>query len=220
MSLFFLTQGCTFILSGSLTDVLGSRRVFLSGCFLQTVCYLATGLAQSGAQLIASRIVSGMAYSMCFLSSMSIHRENLPVGKLRDLAFSSTTACQYVGHGAGIILAGLLSVTTGWRSGFHCAAIVSLYGFLLSIWAIPKQAEETKGIPWRELYENIDWQGTLLASFLMALLFFALAYVYPATPLSFGDHIVLTAWTVPLQTTLRISVNQVFLSLSLLGGFS
>ncbi|KAJ6026928.1 hypothetical protein N7499_005032 [Penicillium canescens] len=177
ISLFFLTQGCTFILAGSLTDVLGSRRVFLSGCFLQTVCYLTTGLAQGGAQLIASRIVSGMAYSMCLLSSMSIHRENLQVGKLRDLAFSSTTACQYVGHGAGIILAGLLSVTTGWRSGFHCAAIVSLCGFLLSIWTIPKQAEEPKGIPWRELYEDIDWLGTLLASFLMALLFFALAAI-------------------------------------------
>lgn len=182
MSLFFLTQGCTFILAGSLTDVLGSRRVFLSGCFLQTICYLTTGLAQSGAQLIVSRIVSGMAYSMCFLSSMSIHRENLSVGKLHDLAFSSTTACQYVGHGAGIILAGLLSVTTGWRSGFHCAAIVSLCGFLLSMWTIPRQAEDTKGIPWRELYEDIDWLGTFLASFLMALLFFALAYVYPATP--------------------------------------
>jgi MFS family permease len=182
MSLFFLSQGCTFILAGSLTDALGSRRVFLSGCLLQTVCYLTTGLARNGAQLISSRIVSGLAYSMCFRSSMRIHRENLPHGKLRSLAFSSTTTCQFAGHGVGIILAGILSVTTGWRSGFHYAAVISLCSLLLSIWTIPKHADDTKGIPWKELYEDIDWLGTLLASFLIVLLFFALAYVYRTIP--------------------------------------
>ncbi|OQD80889.1 hypothetical protein PENANT_c031G11333 [Penicillium antarcticum] len=184
MSLFFLAQGCTFVLAGSLTDVLGSRRVFLSGCFLQTVCYLSIGLAQSGAQLIASRIVSGMAYSMCFLSSMAIHRENLPVGKIRNLAFSSTITCQYAGHGVGILVAGLLSVTAGWRLSFHYAATLSLCGFLVSVWVIPKHVDDTKDIPWREIYGDIDWLGTFLATFLMALLFIALAYAYPDIPLT------------------------------------
>ncbi|CAG8905541.1 unnamed protein product [Penicillium egyptiacum] len=177
MSLYYLAQGCTFLLAGSLADVLGSRKAFLSGCFLQTVCYLASGQARTGAQLIAVRFVSGMAYPMCFVSAMNIHRENLAIGKLRNLAFSCTSASQYVGSGVGIVLSGVLSETAGWRWGFHCAGILSLFGFLLSIWTIPRQAQDPKYIPWTELLEDIDWSGTLLASTLMALLLSALAYV-------------------------------------------
>ncbi|KAJ5252295.1 hypothetical protein N7489_002705 [Penicillium chrysogenum] len=177
LSMYYLAQGCTFLLAGSLADVLGSRRVFLSGCFLQTVCHLASGLAQTGAQLIAVRFVSGMAYSMCFVSAMSVHRENLPFGKLRNLAFSCTSASQYIGSGVGIVLSGVLSETAGWRWGFHCAAILSLFGFLLSIWTIPRQAQDPTYIPWAELVEDFDWSGTLLAGTLMVLLFSALAVI-------------------------------------------
>ncbi|KAJ5192795.1 hypothetical protein N7449_008937 [Penicillium cf. viridicatum] len=177
MSMYYLAQGCTFLLAGSLADVLGSRRTFLSGCFLQTVCHLASGLARTGAQLIAVRFISGIAYPMCFISAMSIHGENLPIGKLRNLAFSCTSAGQYIGSGIGIVLSGVLSETTGWRWGFHCAAILSLVGFLLSIWTIPQQPHEPKYIPWTELTEDIEWSGTLLVSSLMALLFSALAVI-------------------------------------------
>ncbi|KAJ5816723.1 hypothetical protein N7447_008956 [Penicillium robsamsonii] len=182
MSMYYLAQGCTFLLAGSLTDLLGSRRAFLSGCFLQTVCHLASGLARTGAQLIAVRIVSGVAYPICFISAMGIHSENLPIGELRNLAFSCTSASQYIGSGVGIILSGVLSETTDWRWGFHCAAILSLqgltvFGFLLSIWTIPRHADEPKYIPWTELIKDIDWSGTLLASSLMALLVSALAVI-------------------------------------------
>lgn len=179
MSMYYLAQGCTFLLAGSLADILGSRRTFLSGCFLQTVCHLASGLARTGAQLIAVRCVSGVAYPMCFISAMSIHGENFPIGKSRNLAFSCTSASQFIGSGVGIVLSGLLSETAGWRWGFHCAAILSLFVFLLSIWTIPQQAHEPKYIPWSELAEDIDWSGTLLATSLTALLFSALAYVSP-----------------------------------------
>lgn len=177
--MYYLAQGCTFLLAGSLADVLGSRRTFLYGCFLQTVCHLASGLARAGAQLIAVRFISGIAYPMCFISAMSIHGENFPIGKLRNLAFSCTSASQYIGSWVGIVLSGVLSETTGWRWGFHCAAILSLLGFLLSIWMIPEQPYEPKYIPWTELTEDIEWSGTLLASSLAALLFSALAYASP-----------------------------------------
>ncbi|KGO71298.1 Major facilitator superfamily domain, general substrate transporter [Penicillium italicum] len=55
--------------------------------------------------------------------------------------------------------------------------MLSLFGFLLSIWTIPQQAHEPKKIPWTELAEDIDWSGTLLATSLTALLFSALAVI-------------------------------------------
>ncbi|KAJ5154258.1 uncharacterized protein N7500_009697 [Penicillium coprophilum] len=177
MSMYYLAQGCTFMLAGSLTDALGSRRAFLSGCFIQTVCHLASGLTRNGAQLVAVRFVSGMAYPLCFISAMGIHDENLPIGKLRDFAFSCTSASQYIGSGIGIVLGGIFSETATWRWGFHYATILSLFGFLFSIWMIPPNAQEPKYIPWTELVEDIDWSGTLLASSLMGLLFSALAVI-------------------------------------------
>ncbi|KAJ5210461.1 hypothetical protein N7491_010267 [Penicillium cf. griseofulvum] len=179
MSIHYLAQGCTFGLAESLVDVLGGRRAFLSGCFLQTLCHLASGLARTGAQLITVRLMSGAAYPICFVSAMSIQSENLPIGKLRELAFSWTSTTQYIGSGVGIVLGGVLSETAGWQRGFHYAAILSLFGFLLSIWMIPRHTQEPKHITWIELAEEIDWTGTLLASSLMALLFSALAYASP-----------------------------------------
>ncbi|CAI7564828.1 unnamed protein product [Penicillium palitans] len=108
---------------------------------------------------------------------MSIHGENFPIGKLRNLAFSCTSASQYIGSGVGIVLSGVLSETIGWRWGFYCAAILNLVGFLLSIWTIPQQAHEPKYISWTDLAEDIEWSGTLLASSLAALLFSALAVI-------------------------------------------
>lgn len=176
----YLAQGCSFLLAGSLADVLGSRRVFLSGCILQTTCYLASGLTQSGVQLIAFRILSGVAYPMCFVSAMNIHSELFTAGKLHNLAISCTRGGQYVGSVVGMILSGVLSVNVGWRWGFHCAAVLSMFTLLLSIWAIPKQVD-TKRVSWVALIEDIDWAGTLLATLLMAFLFSALAYVSPSS---------------------------------------
>lgn len=180
MSMHYLAQGCTFLLAGSLADVLGSRKVFLSGCILQIICYLASGLTKSGVQLIACRILLGVAYPMCFVSAMNIHREILPAGKLHRLAVSCTKGGQYLGSVVGMILSGVLSVNVGWRWGFHCALVLSMFTLLLSIWSIPKQGD-TKRVSWAAFTEDIDWAGTLLATLLMALLFYALAYVSPSS---------------------------------------
>jgi MFS family permease len=181
ISLHYLAQGCSFLLAGSLTDVLGSRKVFLSGCILQSICYLASGFSQSGVQLIAFRILSGVAYPMCFVSAMNIHSESFIAGKLHNLSLSCTRGVQYVGSVVGMILGGVLSVNAGWRWGFHCAAALSMFTLLLSIWVIPKQVD-TKRVSWVALTEDIDWAGTLLATLLMAFLFSALAYVSPRSP--------------------------------------
>ncbi|KAJ5124392.1 uncharacterized protein N7515_008217 [Penicillium bovifimosum] len=177
MTMYYLAQGCTFLLAGSLADVLGSRKIFLAGCFLQIVCHLGSGLAQTGAQLLVLRTLSGVAYPMCFISAMSIHRNHIPTGNLSKLASSCTSGSHYIGSLIGITLSGVLSETIGWRWGFLGAALMSLFAFFLSIWIIPQQSEETKRVTWTEMAEDIDWAGTLLASSLMALLFSALAVI-------------------------------------------
>ncbi|KAJ5555266.1 hypothetical protein N7535_007704 [Penicillium sp. DV-2018c] len=200
MTMYYLAQGCTFLLAGSLADSLGSRKIFLTGCLLQTVCYLSSGLAQTGTQLLVLRAVSGVAYPMCFISATSIHRNHVPAGNLSKLASFCTSGSHYVGSMMGIILGGVLSETIDWRWGFHGAAIISLLVFFLSIWAIPQESEKTRHDTWTEIAEDIDWAGTLLASSLMALLFSALAYACLHLPHSLADTD---------RTTIRIITNNV-----------
>lgn len=54
-----LTTGCTLILAGSIADLVGSRSIFILGCFLQGIFVLACGLARTGIQLIMFRAMQG-----------------------------------------------------------------------------------------------------------------------------------------------------------------
>lgn len=217
MSMHYLAQGCTFLLAGSLADALGSRKAFLVGCILQNLCFMSSGSAQSGMELITSRILSGIAYPMCFISAMNIHREILPVGKLQNRAVDYTRRSQYLGSAVGIVLSASLSVSGSWRWGFHSAAILGNLTLLLSSWAIPKPTT-TKRISWSTLTEEIDWGGTLLAGFLMALLFYALASVPPR---KFYLDKYSTNWSVvSSRPTWRFLANRGYSFLLPLDGFS
>ncbi|KAJ5357887.1 hypothetical protein N7541_005045 [Penicillium brevicompactum] len=187
MSIYYLAQGCTFLLAGSLTDILGSRRMFLYGCTLQALCHAASGVSKSGVQLITFRALAGVAYPMCFVSAMNIHRNSLPAGRLYDFAVFCAKSSQYIGSAVGMILSGMCSVSTNWRSGFFLAATLSAITLLLSTRAIPRQVAP-QHFSSTKLIENIDWAGTLLASLLMMLLFTALAYVHP-TPSGYGHDL-------------------------------
>ncbi|CAG8400589.1 unnamed protein product [Penicillium salamii] len=173
VSLHFLAQGCTLLPVGFLTNVLGSRRVFLYGCTLQTLCHLTTGVSQTGVQIITSRVLGGIAYSMCFVSVINIHEKSLPAGKLHDLAPSYTQGSRFLGTVIGLVLGGVLPVTCGWRWGFCGAAVLGWTILLLSVWAIPRPAE-SKHVSWATFTEDIDWVGGLLGTLVMALVFYAL----------------------------------------------
>ena len=83
-----LTLGCLLILAGSIADVVGSRTVFLIGCFLQGIFVLACGLATTGIQLIIFRLLQGFAVSMCLPTAVSIITTAFPHGRLRNLGLA------------------------------------------------------------------------------------------------------------------------------------
>lgn len=170
-----LSTGCTLLLAGSISDAVGSRKIFLVGCFLQCIFTVACGLSQTGTQLITFRILSGVAISLCLPSAMSINVENFPAGKLRNMAFACMGGGQPIGFGTGIIVGGVLADTIGWRWGFYCAAIASALGFLLSLWQLPLQTKDLEPIAWGQLVIGIDWVGTFAVSASMAFLLYALA---------------------------------------------
>lgn len=173
VSMYALATGCTLLISGAVSDVVGSRTIFLLGCFLQSIFCMACGLSQDGLQLILFRIVSGLATSFCLPSAMSIISENFPAGKLRNLAFAFMGGGQPVGFGVGVLLGGVFADTVGWRWGFHSAAIANTLAFVLSWWFLPNKKDVA--ISWNALVFGIDWMGALIASAALGLFSYALS---------------------------------------------
>lgn len=135
-----LACGCTLLLSGSVTDVVGGRRIYLTGTFLLTLTTIASGLSRTGIELILFRAAQGAALSLCFPSSVILITSNMPTGTYRNIAFAYLGAGQPVGFSIGLVLGGVLLESIGWRYSIYIGAIVNFSVFIISIFGIPAVA--------------------------------------------------------------------------------
>ncbi|OGM48274.1 hypothetical protein ABOM_002134 [Aspergillus bombycis] len=177
---FALACGCVLLPCGAATDVLGCRRACLLGGLLQTASTLGAGLSVTGTQLIALRVIAGLAASFCLPSAVGVTAHVFPANsspRRRSIAFAAMGGGQAVGFGLGLALGGVFSDTIGWRWGFYVTAILNSAVLALALWAIPYSAD---GGPLGKaslarLRRDVDWIGALLISICLALLSYELA---------------------------------------------
>jgi MFS family permease len=174
VSIYALTCGCTLLLLGSVSDVVGSRPMYLTGCVLQSGFTLACGLSQTGTQLIVFRAFAGVAISFCLPSAVSIITSTFPEGKGRNVAFASMGGGQPIGFSLGLVLGGVFADTIGWRWAFHLCAIINTIVFAVAFFGLPKLAEKQTQVLYR-LKTEIDWVGIALGSTSLALLSYCFA---------------------------------------------
>lgn len=174
LSIYALTCGCTLLLLGSVSDVVGSRPMYLTGCVLQSGFTLACGLAQTGTQLIVFRAFAGISISFCLPSAVSIITSTFPEGKSRNIAFASMGGGQPIGFSIGLVLGGVFSDTIGWRWGFHISAIINTMIFVIAFFGLPKIDDKQPRIVHR-LKTEIDWVGIGVGSASLALLSYCFA---------------------------------------------
>ncbi|KAJ8603665.1 hypothetical protein MRB53_042100 [Persea americana] len=79
-AIYSLTSGCTFIVIGSIADVVGARLVYLFGCFCLFLTVLACGLAQTAAQIIIFRGLQGAAFPVGY--SIGLILEGVFIGSI------------------------------------------------------------------------------------------------------------------------------------------
>lgn len=173
-SIYSLVSGCTLLICGSLSDVVGYRFMYLAGCLLQGVFNLASGLARNGGELIAFRGLAGLAISFCLPSATSVITNTFPPGQKRNIAFASMGGGQPIGFALGLTLGGVFAGTIGWRWGFFLPAILNLMLFALSWFVIPVDERSRENMLAR-LVNDIDWVGAILASTSLAMLSYVFA---------------------------------------------
>jgi EmrB/QacA subfamily drug resistance transporter len=112
---YVLTFGGFLLLGGRLADLLGRRRVFMSGLLLFAAASLAGGLATSSGQLVAARAVQGLGAAILSPAALSIVATTFRDGAERNKALGVWGAVAGSGGAAGVLLGGVLTEGLGWE---------------------------------------------------------------------------------------------------------
>ncbi|MBV9547973.1 MAG: MFS transporter [Chloroflexi bacterium] len=151
---YLLTFGGCMLLGGRAADLLGRRRVLVTGIATFTLASLLCGLASSQLLLIAARGIQGVGGAIVSSVSLSMVVALFPEPRARAKAMS---IWGFVGSGAGtigVIAGGLLTQTLNW----HAIFLVNVpIGVLILVFAKPL-LPPTPGIG---LDKGLDVFGTL-----------------------------------------------------------
>ncbi|HSC04280.1 MAG TPA: MFS transporter [Solirubrobacteraceae bacterium] len=103
------------LLGGRAADLLGRRRVFVSGLVLFALASLAGGFADSQALLIAARAAQGLGGAIIAPASLSILTTSFEEGAARNRAVGIWAATGGAGGAAGVLLGGVITDLLSWR---------------------------------------------------------------------------------------------------------
>ncbi|PHV18022.1 MFS transporter [Janthinobacterium sp. BJB303] len=162
---YILSYGSAMMVAGSLTDVLGRRRVWLAGLALFCAATLAIAVAPSVAWIAALRLLQGLGGAAAFAAAMS-SLAPLFRGAARNRVMSVLGTTFGLGLAFGPLAAGAMLELARWPAVFYATAALGGGGMLLVWTSVPADAPRGKGRP--------DWPGAISFSAALALLTLAM----------------------------------------------
>ncbi len=118
--------------AGTLADLFGRRRLYLSGIALFTAASIACGLAGSIGVLNAARAVQGIAAATVNVTSLALVSAAFPDPKQKAWAIGIWTAIASTALAIGPTLGGFLVQHSGWRIIFEVNVPVGLAVLILT----------------------------------------------------------------------------------------
>ena len=161
-----LIFGSLLLLGGRAADLLGRRRVFLTGLGVFTLASLASALAGSAAALFAARAGQGLGAAMLSPAALSIIMGAFTQGGERAKALGAWGAVGGAGAAVGVLLGGTLTELVDWRAIFLINLPVGLVLAFGALRIVPADAGRPR---WR----GLDLPGALLATLSLGALVFA-----------------------------------------------
>ncbi|ONH33398.1 MFS transporter [Pseudofrankia asymbiotica] len=164
---YLLTYGGFMLLGGRLADLLGRRRVLVTGTALIGISSFVGGLAEDPGLLIGARLAQGVGAAMMLPAALSILTTTFQEGADRHRALGMWGGVGGLASAVGVFLGGLLTDGPGWRWVFFVnpvAAALVLPGIFRLIDGDRRGTRQTK----------FDLVGSVLVTGGMLLLVFAL----------------------------------------------
>ncbi|WP_432063826.1 MFS transporter [Streptomyces sp. C10-9-1] len=156
-----LTFGGLLLLGGRAGDILGRRRVFVSGVLLFVLASLLGGLAQSPGQLLAARSLQGVGGAIASPTALALITTTFREGPERNRAFGVFAAVSAGGGAIGLLAGGMLVEWLDWR----WVLFVNVPIGLLIVLAVPRYIGESERHP-----GHFDLLGALTSTLGMAAL--------------------------------------------------
>jgi MFS family permease len=162
-----LTFGSLLLFGGRVGDLVGHRRVLLTGLGAFGVASLAAGLSPTSLALILSRFVQGASAAFVAPQALAIITDLFGEGPARNRALGIFQGATAAGASAGIVLGGVFTEFVGWRAVFlvNPPIIVALVIAIRRV--LPARTRRPGG--------RLDIAGAVLATASIALLIFGLS---------------------------------------------
>ncbi|MBF0660473.1 MFS transporter [Rhodococcus sp. (in: high G+C Gram-positive bacteria)] len=103
------------LLGGRAADLLGHRRVLVSGLALFSLASLVAGLATTAEVLVAARIAQGLGGALLAPATLAVINTCFSEGPQRARAFGTWSASGGVGGMVGAVAGGVLTTGLSWR---------------------------------------------------------------------------------------------------------
>jgi EmrB/QacA subfamily drug resistance transporter len=177
LSAYALTYGGLLLLGGRAADLLGRRRLFMTGVLFFTAASLLCGLAWSPAALLVARVAQGVGAAIMTPTALSIITTTFPEGAERNKALGIWGGLGGIGAAAAWLVGGPLVDGPGWEWIFFINIPLGLAALALS----PRLLSESRGGLTRRSY---DATGALTITGALVLLVYA---VVEAPDVGWGD---------------------------------
>ncbi len=161
-----LIFGSLLLLGGRAADLLGRRRLFLTGLGVFTVFSLASAVASSDTMLFAARAGQGLGAAMLSPAALSIIVTTFK-GSERTKALGAWGAVGGAGAAIGVLMGGVLT-ELDWRAIFFINVPI---GLVVAIGAVKFVPVDRARPQWR----GLDLHGALLATASLAALVYAIS---------------------------------------------
>ncbi|MGW6316436.1 MFS transporter [Streptomyces sp. NPDC055099] len=137
---YFLAFGGLLLLFGRMADLLGRRRVFLTGVTLFGAASLLCGLAQEPWQLVGGRFVQGAGAAMASPAALALITLLFPGTEGRAKAFGIWGGIAALGGTMGLVISGALTGLASWRWIF----LINLPVALAAVALLPHLVSESR----------------------------------------------------------------------------
>ena len=167
---YMIAFGSFLLLAGRLGDLLGRKRLFLTGLVVFTLASVACGIADDQVVLIVARFIQGLGGAVASAAVLALLITEFPKPSERAIAMSVYTFIVSSGGSIGLLAGGVLTQSLSWHWIFFINVPIGIVTFLLGRVLI-SETERTG------LGQGVDVLGAVLVTVSLMLGVYAIVKV-------------------------------------------